>query len=301
MNRIKRVKTDRFVVMANEILWNKNLSAKAKGFYAIIMGLPETWDFTMSGLAKIVKESKDAIASGIDELEAAGYVVKERVKDKKGRFSGINYTFFETARIAENPFTGNPLSENTAQVNTISIENNKSSYEDLSYLNTHITHALEKDAIGTAEERPQPNLVTKDWLDQWAWPERNLFAAFPEYFDQRIALGRINQTHIIAIRSAVRPGDEQAWQETIEDYQLAFDPVIGRYLPDKINNVLGVFRNKKQRIERELSQNGTNQQPYANSKQRRTDADVIRESAEFYAKWRRNVEQPDPGNALSPL
>ena len=299
MNRIKRVKTDRFVVMANEILWNKNLSAKAKGFYAIIMGLPETWDFTMSGLAKIVKESKDAIASGIDELEAAGYVVKERVKDKKGRFSGINYTFFETARIAENPFTGNPLSENTAQVNTISIENNKSSYEDLSYLNTHITHALEKDAIGTAEERPQPNLVTKDWLDQWAWPERNLFAAFPEYFDQRIALGRINQTHIIAIRSAVRPGDEQAWQETIEDYQLAFDPVIGRYLPDKINNVLGVFRNKKQRIERELSQNGTNQQPYA--KQRRTDADVIRESAEFYAKWRRNVEQPDPGNALSPL
>ena len=299
MNRIKRVKTDRFVVMANEILWNKNLSAKAKGFYAIIMGLPETWDFTMSGLAKIVKESKDAIASGIDELEAAGYVVKERVKDKKGRFSGINYTFFETARIAENPFTGNPLSENTAQVNTISIENNKSSYEDLSYLNTHITHALEKDAIGTAEERPQPNLVTKDWLDQWAWPERNLFAAFPEYFDQRIALGRIKQTHIIAIRSAVRPGDEQAWQETIEDYQLAFDPVIGRYLPDKINNVLGVFRNKKQRIERELSQNGTNQQPYA--KQRRTDADVIRESAEFYAKWRRNVEQPDPGNALSPL
>ena len=101
MNRIKRVKTDRFVVMANEILWNKNLSAKAKWFYAIIMGLPETWDFTMSGLAKIVKESKDAIASGIDELEAAGYVVKERVKDKKGRFSGINYTFFETARIAE--------------------------------------------------------------------------------------------------------------------------------------------------------------------------------------------------------
>lgn len=262
--------------------------------------------------------SKRTVQNILLSLEKQGFLVTTtRLRDKwdATKYYRVRRDLFFAETLVNTPLneTLSTTQDKTASITQSTTSSRLSSIEpslygtetssETSSKNTHITHAREKDAIGTAEERPQPNLVTKDWLDQWAWPERNLFAAFPEYFDQKIALGRINQTHIIAIRSAVRPGDEQAWQETIEDYQLAFDPVIGRYLPDKINNVLGVFRNKKQRIERELSQNGTNQQPYANSKQRRTDADVIRESAEFYAKWeaRRNVEQPDPGNALSPL
>lgn len=63
----------------------------------------------MSGPAKITKESRDAIASGIDELTASGYVTKERVKDAQGRFTGMNYTFFEIGRIADNPISDNPI------------------------------------------------------------------------------------------------------------------------------------------------------------------------------------------------
>lgn len=70
----------------------------------------------MSGPAKITKESRDAIASGIDELTASGYVTKERVKDAQGRFTGMNYTFFEIGRIADNPISDNPISDNPIHI-----------------------------------------------------------------------------------------------------------------------------------------------------------------------------------------
>lgn len=143
MNRIKRVKNEQFVTMSNVIFWDKGLSLKAKGLYATVMGLPDSWNFTVAGLAKITKESRDAIASGIDELTTSGYVVKERVKDAQGRFTGMNYTFFEVARIADYPTSDNPTSENAAQVSIISIVNKESSNEDSSYQekHTHNTHA----------------------------------------------------------------------------------------------------------------------------------------------------------------
>lgn len=78
--------------MNHEIFWDSKISMKAKGIYATVMSMPGGWrEFTATGVAKIVKESKDAIASGIDELEAAGYITKRRTKNEHGHFLGIRY------------------------------------------------------------------------------------------------------------------------------------------------------------------------------------------------------------------
>lgn len=53
--RVERTKD--YTVMSNHHLKNKNLSLKAKGLLSQMLSLPEEWDYSLKGLAKINKES----------------------------------------------------------------------------------------------------------------------------------------------------------------------------------------------------------------------------------------------------
>ena len=71
-------RTRDYTVMSNHHLRDKRLSLKAKGLLSQMLSLPEDWDYTLSGLAYINRESKDAIRSAVNELERAGYVQRHR-------------------------------------------------------------------------------------------------------------------------------------------------------------------------------------------------------------------------------
>ena len=45
---------------------------KAKGLLSQMLSLPEDWDYTLQGLARINRESIDAIRQAIRELEQTG-------------------------------------------------------------------------------------------------------------------------------------------------------------------------------------------------------------------------------------
>ena len=65
-------KTRDYTVMSNHHLKNKNLTLKAKGLLSVMLSLPETWDYTLKGLAIINREGVDAIREAVRELEKAG-------------------------------------------------------------------------------------------------------------------------------------------------------------------------------------------------------------------------------------
>ena len=52
--RIERTRD--YTVMSNHHLRNANLSLKAKGLLSMMLSLPEDWNYTTRGLAKICKE-----------------------------------------------------------------------------------------------------------------------------------------------------------------------------------------------------------------------------------------------------
>ncbi len=60
-----------------------------------MLSLPEDWDYTLQGLARINRESIDAIRQAIRELEQAGYIQRSRERDEKGRLRGADYVIFE--------------------------------------------------------------------------------------------------------------------------------------------------------------------------------------------------------------
>ncbi len=84
-----------YTVMSNYHLRDKSLSLKAKGLLSQILSLPEDWDYTLKGLALINREKIDAIRQAIRELEQAGYIVRSRERDERGRLRGADYVIYE--------------------------------------------------------------------------------------------------------------------------------------------------------------------------------------------------------------
>ena len=108
-------KTRDYTVMSNHHLRNTALSLKAKGLLSLMLSLPEGWDYTTKGLARICKDGVDSICAGVRELEEQGYVVRERVRNPNGQLGAIEYTILEQPRPPERE---KPEQENPAQLNT---------------------------------------------------------------------------------------------------------------------------------------------------------------------------------------
>lgn len=120
MNIITRKRNSNYTTISNVFLRDIRLSCKAKGILAVIMGLPDDWDFSIRGILSITKEGKDAVYSAIKELKQYGYCEVSERKDNSGKFNGYSYCFSDEALLqplTENPLTENPLTENTLTEN----------------------------------------------------------------------------------------------------------------------------------------------------------------------------------------
>ena len=107
-----------YTVMSNHHLRNKELTLKAKGLLSQMLSLPEDWDYTLAGLSHINREKIDAIREAVRELERAGYIVRSRERDKKGRLRGADYVIYEQPQLPptpELPTLENPMLENPTQ------------------------------------------------------------------------------------------------------------------------------------------------------------------------------------------
>lgn len=139
MNKVTCVKNKNYTTISNAFLQDINLSLKAKGLLALVMTLPDDWEFTINGIEHIIKEGRTSIYGAIDELKQCGYCVVTVIREN-GVIKGNDYTFYEQP-YSENPHAGNPYTENLnagnlntenkTQINTnINNNNNKTKEED---------------------------------------------------------------------------------------------------------------------------------------------------------------------------
>ena len=100
MSVIRVNKTKNYTVMSNEHLKDKRLSLKAKGLLSVILSLPDTWDYSISGLVAICKESETAVKSTLNELKSCGYLVVTKKMPNETESGRIEYVYdiFEKAQ-----------------------------------------------------------------------------------------------------------------------------------------------------------------------------------------------------------
>lgn len=108
---IKSGRKQSFTVLYKSAIEDKRLPLDARGLLAIMVGLPEGWQYSVKGLAAYVGVSKDTIRRLLGKLEEVGYLTREQTHDENGHFAGNVYVLQDEAP----PLSGNTDNGETRQ------------------------------------------------------------------------------------------------------------------------------------------------------------------------------------------
>ena len=160
-------KIENFTMMSNHHLRNKKLSLKAVGLMSKILSLPDEWDYSLKGLAKLNADGIDGVRSAVQELEDAGYIIRRQRRDKNGRMAQSEYLVFEIPELSKpaldspssekpipvKPATDVPTSGNPMQINTNQVITHQE--------NTHLNNTPSINHSGTGRRNDGT-----DWMDE---------------------------------------------------------------------------------------------------------------------------------------
>lgn len=102
-------KNANYTTMCNYHLRDQTLSLKAKGLLSMLLSLPDTWHYSVRGLAAISLEGVDGILTALKELETHGYLERRQLRQPNGRLGQTEYVIFEKPRLQ--PCMDSPCTE----------------------------------------------------------------------------------------------------------------------------------------------------------------------------------------------
>ena len=105
-------KTD-FTRIANSALRDDRLSLEARGLLSFMLTMSDQWEFSIKGLAYQHGVGEKTIMRLVKELKAAGYIIQERHKDKKGVIDSCTWHIYESSTLpsthsVDSPQCGKP-------------------------------------------------------------------------------------------------------------------------------------------------------------------------------------------------
>ena len=112
-----------FVVLYRDAAQDTRLSLESRGLFALMLSLPEDWEYTVSGLAVKAGCGREKVRRLLKELQTVGYLIREQSHGEHGKFGGNVYVLQDEAPpLPENPSNGDsqkePLPENTVNGET---------------------------------------------------------------------------------------------------------------------------------------------------------------------------------------
>lgn len=116
-SKIKLVRRRGFTVLPNQVLRDPGLKLTTKGLYAVMLSYPDEWEFSVRGLAADVGCGRDKIRKALENLEDCGYLLREQLHGKSGKFAGNMYILYDekTSPLPTFPAPENTLPENPTQ------------------------------------------------------------------------------------------------------------------------------------------------------------------------------------------
>ena len=258
--RIERTRD--YTVMSNHHLRDKALSLKSKGLLSMMLSLPEDWNYTTRGLAKICKEGVDAIGGALRELESAGYIVRHQLRDRQGRISDTEYVIYEQPQPkapdtpqpdtaspdTENPYLADPDTEKPAELNIEKSKTQKSntqgsSTDSIPFRETAAARPPERkgrDAMSVEEMQSYRDLVLENIEYDHLCRE---FATYREDLDEIVEL--IVET-VCARRKTTRIAGADFPHEVVRSRFLKLDSSHIEFVMECLHNNTTEVRNMKQ-------------------------------------------------------
>ena len=257
-------KTRNYTVMSNHHLRDKSLSLKAKGLLSLMLSLPEEWDYTTKGLARICKDGVDSICAGVRELEEHGYVIRQRVRNANGQLGAIEYTILEQPRppepekperenpVLDNPEQAYPVLEEPEQGNPAQLNTNRSSKEKSK---KDLSSTEGSNPIQSSPQTPAgANRTGRDWIrERESYRELILENIEYDYLIQNRQLDRDRLDELVELmvdtvcsnREMIRIAGDDYPAEVVKSRFLKLDSSHIEYVLDRMRENTTYVRNIK--------------------------------------------------------
>ncbi|MBR1635736.1 MAG: helix-turn-helix domain-containing protein [Lachnospiraceae bacterium] len=85
---LKNKTQGRYVVIGMAPMQDRSLGIKERGLLFTIMSLPDHWNFSIAGLAKILPDGKESLGRTVQSLEEKGYLTRNQSRSEGGAFGG---------------------------------------------------------------------------------------------------------------------------------------------------------------------------------------------------------------------
>lgn len=122
MPKLKKQCRSDFTVVNNVMVKDTALGFAERGLLLTMLSLPEDWNFSIKGLATLSPDGEHKIATLLKKIEKKGYLKRERIHSKDGRFADWVYTFSDEPIFAE---------ENDEKMSNVSSKFDVSNVENL--------------------------------------------------------------------------------------------------------------------------------------------------------------------------
>ena len=193
-------KTRDYTVMSNYHLRDMELSCKACGLLSKMLSLPEEWDYTTRGLARICKDGVDSIGSALKELE---------------RRRDTEYIIYETPHLpspdTEEPDTPAPDTE-TPDMTLPDIAYPDTENPDMDKLDTEAPRLGNPAQLNTKKSNTQKSITDSSSTDSF-------FPSVPSARPAPVTDGRTEREAIreqIEYAHFVNPGNRAQLDELVE-------------------------------------------------------------------------------------
>ena len=252
MSRLRFIQQGNFIHMSATAFRDPSLSNKSRGLLGTLITLPENWEFSIRGLAKIChKDGYDTLTSQIHELEENGYFICCRARDEKGRLKGTVFYVSEEPwwnipreklppdlvlpkqgkPKQENPKQENPKQDNPAQVKQAQSNIQESNKQQLrKQLFSNLSINLDMNDRQAVEEAIKENLEF-DIISDMESAER-----LQEIID-------IIVDTVCSTKDTIRINNEDMPYEVVTERLLSLNSEHILYAIDCMDNRSGVIRN----------------------------------------------------------
>ncbi|WP_405576186.1 hypothetical protein [Streptomyces sp. NBC_01092] len=99
---------DQFTQIANGLFRDARLSFKAKGIFGYVSTHRDGWQVTLAHLVCVGADGREAVRSGLKELETYGYLIRERLRRPDGTLSKVVYSITDRPATIDNTFLDVP-------------------------------------------------------------------------------------------------------------------------------------------------------------------------------------------------
>ena len=128
MTKIIKQRQKGFTTVDNSVIRDERLTWKARGIFSYLWSQSDDWNFYETEIANHSVDGRNALRSGLKELENIGYLKRKRVRNDKGQVTESKWVLAEHPMF-DKPMYKKPMYENPTQDNRTLRTTNLKNYQ----------------------------------------------------------------------------------------------------------------------------------------------------------------------------